>query len=373
MTGVDLPKCVERAFERNTSQRMIRVSRLPGGLSGAEVYYCVDSEGEVFAIKRWPAGVGIARMKAVNEVMMAARVSGCEFVPTSILLGQDEQGYGWEAQSWMPGQPIALDGVPDCELLACCEAGGKAIGMFHASTRHLGHSGTPQKASSTQIAPAVLRRLNRLDELSQLLPQVGVDCLSRIQDSDLRDTMMRVRGLLTSRWTRVRNDLQSELSCFTKHPVSTQMVLRDVHREHILFLEGCVSGLIDFDAVAVDTPWTDLARWAGSLMASGVDRDAIWESVERGYLAGRGEIPPFNVGPISDLNLPSRPHPIFDSSEQASREPGIELAMILCRTTLWVSLGNWLVWLGLENRSFFAGSNAVQKRVNDLLSAVQLG
>jgi Ser/Thr protein kinase RdoA (MazF antagonist) len=48
-------------------------------------------------------------------------------------------------------------------------------------------------------------------------------------------------------------------------PMRLAVCLRDVHREHILFDDDAVSGLIDFGAVGIDAPACDLARWLGSV------------------------------------------------------------------------------------------------------------
>jgi hypothetical protein len=43
-----------------------------------------------------------------------------------------------------------------------------------------------------------------------------------------------------------------------------EVCLRDVHREHVLFEDERVSGLIDFGSVGFDTPAVDLARYLSS-------------------------------------------------------------------------------------------------------------
>jgi Phosphotransferase enzyme family len=39
----------------------------------------------------------------------------------------------------------------------------------------------------------------------------------------------------------------------------------DLHREHLLFSEGTVSGMIDFAATRIDDPLLDVARWLGDV------------------------------------------------------------------------------------------------------------
>lgn len=54
-----------------------------------------------------------------------------------------------------------------------------------------------------------------------------------------------------------------------------QMIHGDPRREHLLFSEGRVSGLIDFGAVTHDTPMVDLARWLCETASADA---AAWQS-----------------------------------------------------------------------------------------------
>jgi homoserine kinase type II len=48
-------------------------------------------------------------------------------------------------------------------------------------------------------------------------------------------------------------------------PLPLQPCIRDIWHDHVLFTGSRVTGLIDFGAVAIDTPATDIARLLGSL------------------------------------------------------------------------------------------------------------
>lgn len=50
-----------------------------------------------------------------------------------------------------------------------------------------------------------------------------------------------------------------------------QPAIRDIWHDHVLFTGDEVTGIVDFGALNVDTPLTDIARLVGSLVADDVD------------------------------------------------------------------------------------------------------
>ena len=87
-------------------------------------------------------------------------------------------------------------------------------------------------------------------QLSGLQPTAAVDMLAQ-------QTLMHVALL--------GPELLQELIKVQSIPVPLHFVLRDVWSDHILFSEDRVTGIIDFGAVRVDEPATDVARLLGSL------------------------------------------------------------------------------------------------------------
>ena len=308
-------------------------------MSGAEVFRCESNSGRHFALKRWPHRTGRQRVGEVHEVQSTARQNGCDVVPFlfasraggETCLADDGM---WELSDWMPGAPLARDA--SSQLI---RQGAAAIGSFHQAVRGLG----------CQVARphAVQQRLRRLSELDQLLPQV-YRCETNVAYApELRETISETCALLFPLWNdvskRIRNSLE-ELP--PRFPV--QYVLRDVHRGHVLFADNRVRGIIDFDAVRVDTPLTDLSRWGGSFLLDRSDHDEVWKAV----LAGHTENYPFQQGIEADcLRIIGRLH----------------------KSATWISLANWAVWIRLECRTFAAGTAVVQDRINALRRLAQEG
>jgi len=232
----------------------------------------------------------------------------------------------------MPGSPLARSA--DASLI---ERGAAAITQFHAATAGLG--------STRRIPPAITDRLRRLQELESVIPAVAQRARSQRAATPLDETLQQAADLVGRRWSTVRPWLTRLLRPYADRPTDLQYVLRDVHRQHVLFDSGQVTGLIDFDAVRIDTPAADLARWLGSF----VNADRGWADLATA---------------VADA---SRQSP---SSHSGFPNEQMEMAGAIAAATPWISLGNWLVWLVQENREFPAGQPAVARRIGELVAAL---
>ena len=103
-------------------------------------------------------------------------------------------------------------------------------------------------------------------------------------------------------------------------PLPLQPCIRDVWHDHVLFEGDTVTGLIDFGAVRIDTPATDVARLLGSLVG---DDATGWREGLAAYCA---------VRPLTD------------------HEP---LAVFALDTAGTILAGcNWIRWIYKEGRQF---------------------
>jgi homoserine kinase type II len=70
-------------------------------------------------------------------------------------------------------------------------------------------------------------------------------------------------------------------------PVTVQICVRDLRGEHVLFHDRRVSGIVDFGAIALDSPAVDLARLLGDYTE---EREELLAVGVRAYRAAGGEI-----------------------------------------------------------------------------------
>jgi Ser/Thr protein kinase RdoA (MazF antagonist) len=346
----------------------IRIEPIPPGLSGAVVFRARGRDGRLYAIKGWPVGTSPDRIGEVHGVMRRARGSRCKVVPHlfSTAAGKTVISSGrryWEVAEWLPGAPAPVGAPP-----SAIEAGASAIARFHQAAA--------VAAIPPRPAPAVAVRRQRLTELLRILPEIRVASFAPPRDAvpggEFRPGGEDTRGLnsaitagcrlLGERWAAVHPQIANLLERFAAARVPLRIVLRDVHREHVL-MGGTyhVSGLIDYDAVREDTPATDLARWiAGFLVAPDVTdatlvagrlregaEDRRWDQVWQAGLAGY-----------------RRSAPLTEQEEQLARR--------LLFASAWISLANWAVWLLRDGKRFPAGPEAIAGRIRDLTKLCRL-
>jgi len=307
------------------------VAILPG-MSGASVYCCLARDGKRYALKQWPTSTSRDRIADVHRVLQFARDQGCSLLPKSFPLdaaaietvwGQDDF---WELAQWMPGTPAPADAA--LEIVA---TGAGAMAQFHRAAAPLG--------VKVQPPPAVLARLKRLAQLQTQLPAALRTDPGQLGSPPLVHAISQAQTMLRQNWGSISGQIDRVLRRHAAQAVPTQYVLRDIHREHLLFESYQPAGLIDFDAVRIDTPAADLARWTGSFMAGRLDGNSLWEAVLAGFLK---ESPSYN---------------------EVEAERLIRLASDLHFATAWLRLANWVVWLVAEHRRFPPGEQAIVSRI----------
>ncbi len=331
----------------------------PGGFSGAVVYHCRATQSDPFganewALKRWPNGTTGERVEQVHTVVNLARENGCRLLPRfASTSGRRElivvDSTCWDLSQWMPGAPLSrqatLEEIAD---------GAAAIASFHAAVR-VNWASAINRASATEfdrgVSKAIEDRIERLAKLNSELPTALEVPLPASIPDELATAIRIASDLLRNRWPEAAPQIANELNVWSDRRVYTQYILRDIHREHLLFdvaSQGLAlgtrtpSGLIDFDAIRVDSPAVDLARWTASFFSplnSISDRLAAAAS---GYRR------------ICDLN-----------NEQ------IQLAETFVHVSRWINLANWVVWIVLGSRLFVNSANEISLRISDLIE--QLG
>ena len=327
--------------------REVAVSRLSGGLSGAVVYRC-DVDGRGYALKRWPEGTSAGRVDEVHDVLRRARKT-LGLVPELISSLFGSTRLSWEAghfelASWVPGVAVGEGGEGRETIVDAVRRGAAAIGAFHEATRCWGEG--------EALPPAVLRRLGRIEELQRRLPEA----LARGQSPT---PMIAMAAEWLRRHGNVRlKEAAARLEPWAARMVPVQVVLRDIHRQHILFQEGVVSGIVDFDALGKDAIATDLARWVGGFLGDcggglvivGGDSEpsensqTLWEAAVSGYSAVR-----------------SVPQLVVD------------LAVDIAEASWVILLANWVVWAHLGERDFSGLWPVVDRRVREIMLKMESG
>lgn len=305
-----------------------------GGFSGARLWKVETSQG-THCLRRWPSGTNAARVAAIHRVLAHVARRQFELCPRVQLSDQGqslvvENGATWELASWLPGDAIDPKSCSDQQLAS----GTQALARFHLAAAS--YPGCDEFAPATIRTPTgLIQRCQRIESLlsSSLLDSVlnePIDCaweplksLRRAIVDDFRAIAPRLLGPL-------RNACQMR--------VPHQVCLRDIWSAHILFVGDAVTGILDFDAMRVDSIATDLARLLGSLAGDDVKK---WQA---GLQAYEG------VRPIS----PDERELVQRYDQSAVLLTGIQ----------------WLEWIVLQRREF-GDVNTVLARLHVTQSRLQ--
>jgi len=226
------------------------------GLSGAEIFRTSSPLGR-FALRCWPSEHPTdERLRSIHRLLTQAHERGCNFVPIPIasLSGEtfiEFAGRRWQLERWMPGEPEPSGSPSRKRVSSALDALARLHRALDADTDHK-HSVGP--------SPGLAERVRVLEScLNGDLHRVR-SALADASHSDWHDRAERYSQLFERSapafFTLLHRTAQIEYRL--------QPVVRDVHREHVLFTGNEVTGLIDFGAMSVDNPAVDLARLLGS-------------------------------------------------------------------------------------------------------------
>lgn len=239
------------------------------GWSGGSVWR-VRSNGKEGALRRWPDSFPLSRIQAIHAAQRHAGNNGCLFIPQVI---HSKEGTGviphdgslWELVEWMPGEPADQKSPSRDQLRGAAVALAEWHQVFSSpdTPLELNHLANPDivrayRSQQSIPSPAITRRLAEWNRLVSFIHKERAE-------SSFTDV-----GFLTERTKRLIGGVYPSLNRlmpWESRPVTVILSLPDLHREHVLFSQGKVSGIIDLGGVTIDTPAVDIARYASSFDA----------------------------------------------------------------------------------------------------------
>lgn len=359
MKSASLPAPVCRAWFGGSP---VSVERVSGGFSGANVYRCKGPQGMV-ALRQWPSGIRADRIEEIHRVVRTAHEQGCRSVPP-FFLTRDGASYllvgsrCWDAMRWMPGQAWSAE-TSALSRIETVRAGCQTIAFFHQSVVDL--------TSCRGPAPAIEARWRRLAEVEPWLTaplryQTVTNPFRHPSREDIALAWLPgVERQVKAIWQRHGSRLRDRLKWFLQESFPLQYVLRDVHREHLLFDEGKVSGLIDFDAVRMDTPAADVSRYVSSFFDVPPEKRML------------GELLSEAVVPSENASIPALWKAAMAGyrSERPLSDREFRLAKFLAEIGPLLSLVNWAVWSTSPPRGMQPPRQKVAARAEHLSHCLQ--
>jgi homoserine kinase type II len=237
-------------------------------------------------LRRWPAEHPTPeRLRFIHAVLDHAVRQGIAVIPTPIRTKSGETfvahgGYLWELAPWMPGAADYATSPSPQKLRAAMVA----LASFHVAVADFDGSSAPGAAGNSN---AVQRHWERLQDLTP----ARIGDLSRTIDRSVWPELAPLARQFLSALPRAAPQAVAGLEPLLATTLSTQPCLRDIWHDHVLFVGDEVTGIVDFGAMDVDTPATDIARLLGSLFTpssgEGRARDSFWRDGLSAYSAVR--------------------------------------------------------------------------------------
>ena len=220
----------------------------------------------------------------------------------------------WEVCTWMPGDACLGESPSDAKLKHAMQS----LAKFHQSSAQVNFDFRP--------SPGVKTRLDQLAELESTIAPIQT---TSQQSPALANMLMWLKRLPPNQLEGYMNALGQ----FANQTLPLQPVIRDLRSDHLLFTGDTLTGLIDFDAMQMETIALDLTRSLGSLVPDDIDR---WQVALDAYSS---------VRPIQPAEM--------------------ELIKILDPINTLLSALNWLKWIVAEKRQF-ENTEAVEDRLQQL-------
>ena len=309
------------------SPRSLRIEQVVStqAFSGAQIWRVITDQAR-FCLRRWPEGSDFARLSSIHRVLahIAQQGEHCIATPLPACDGRTllfhDQAY-WELAPWLPGEVEAKSPVSPIKI----ENAMRAMAKIHLAAKS--YSGDAQFPASQVGMPAGLK--NRWIKLRWWL-ETGCEHLLAAKIDPKWNQLNDLRWFFLERLKSIAPLLGLEIEGATRSVVPLQICLRDVWRANVLFYGDQVTGIIDYDALRIDSVATDVARLLGSLAG---DEPNLWHL---------GCVAYAEIRPLSEA----------------------ERRLVVCydRTAVLLTGLQWLEWILLEQREF-ANPAAVLERL----------
>jgi homoserine kinase type II len=314
---------IVRQYPAKSQPTRIEPLGAAGGMSGAQ-FWRIESASGLFALRRWPIEYpSPERLRFIHDVLFHAAARGISFlaVPIRTTAGAtfvSADGSLWELAPWMPGA-ADYERSPNDQKLA---AAMSALARFHVAVSDFPKTATAQ---ATVPPPAIARRLLRLRELSGR----GTKDLSDAINTGIWPKLKPLAHRFLATLPKLLPRAIAQLEPISNIPLPVQPCIRDIWHDHVLFTGTDVTGIIDFGAMDIDTPATDVARLLGSLVG---DDEAGWRAGVSAYSAKR---------------------PLSPDEERAAKA--------LDTSSTILAGCNWLQWICCEGRQFEDHARVIER------------
>lgn len=307
-----------------------------GGLSGSKIWKVSKGE-ETYCLRRWPDQPGAERFAEIHGLLDHFHNQNCAITPKILPTQRHEAWYhehgtfvyanerAWEFQSWLPGTAVPQHRFCHEKIRSVLAT----LAQIHelAARPPFAFPANPQKSGGLQKRLKTLGGLQR-SALQHTLREMlsGTDCPHKNQCERIFRALLSAIPLVLTEVQQAAGQL-----------LPLQWILGDTHRQHFLFTEEQVTGVVDYGAVCVDSRMRDVARLLDSIA---LDEPEQWQIGLEAYQ----QVSPLAPEELTTLSA-------FDAG-------GIAVAAY-----------RWLHWLIVEGRDF--DRQAVALRLEHLTNRLE--
>lgn len=271
------------------SAAAIHLESIQSGFSGAGIFR-VTTPTATFALRRWPVN-SLPRLRILMLHQFLKNLSEFDLPVAVPVLDRESQittvraeNTYWQLEPWLPGEQITVDAASAEHIQSMMQTIAKI--HFASETYMTSHSGTEWFKTTTERCPAILERI---DLIEQWTPSRLARCGEAIAAAP--QGFQTVSQAILQNYRIHFESILKELRQFSPHRCRLFTCWRDLWRDHILFSENQVTGVIDASAARYDHVGTDLSRLLGSFFG---DNQQRWSYALDEYQ---------KVRPLSNLDL----------------------------------------------------------------------
>ncbi len=246
-----LPSVADMTFEE-----------VSAGFSGAKIV-CVSAGDEVYALRGWPnPSLPRQRIQELHRYLSFLKIHELPVAVPHICLQShasliEESGFLWQVEPWLDGTTKDKNSLTTTERQSMMQTLAK---LHLASSQYVAlDAGQEWFGTRHTTVPAIRERLSLTRKWNDARIQKCCDALE-FAPVDIRDLSKLILELYRQYSLSIAGELQqlSNVIC----PLFP--CWRDLWRDHVLFENEKVTGLIDASATRFDHVGTDLSRLLGS-------------------------------------------------------------------------------------------------------------
>ncbi len=302
-----------------------------GGFSGSQLFRVATHSGSLLLRKLPRTGNPYGKRQIwIHQVIEHCFQNGCWFLacPEKSVAGATLVNFNdslWQAERWIEGE-ASYESNP---------SNSKLDSIFGSLTQF--HEISSKFSSKLGPVPAVRNRISRLHQLADIRSEEIRQSL-QVRPAPLKARLFPLAIQVCELFHRFRDPVAHDLNQLSDQNLRLVPCFRDIWHDHLLFEGEKLNGIVDYGALDIDHPATDISRLSVSLAS---DDPSSFPNAYEAYRRHAN---------LSDLE--------------------VELGFTLNRANILMSSMNWIDWIYRQERTFDS-HELIEKRMSRNIKHMQ--